>query len=193
MKYLIVGAQGTGKSTLLHHFDDKMTVVTEVVRNLAKTEGIAVNEDGNMEGQTKIFDTYYDILSNTPGPYISDRGLTDVIAYTVYNMQRLIHEMKISQEEGQRFIEEQINRFIDFSDKNEDIVYFYVPIEFEVEGDGFRSTNEEFRAEVDKNISELFEYMEGLHRGLNVFTLRGSVEERLETMEEIMKNYGDIQ
>lgn len=193
MKYLIVGAQGTGKSTLLHYFDDKMAVVTEVVRNLAKTEGIAVNEDGNMEGQTKIFNTYYDILSNTPGPYISDRGLTDVIAYTVYNMQRLIHEMKISQEEGQRFIEDQINRFIEFSEKNEDVVYFYVPIEFGVDDDGFRSTNEEFRTEVDKNISELFEYMEGLHMGLNVFTLRGTVEERLETMEEIMKNYGDIQ
>lgn len=192
MKYILTGSQSVGKSTLLHHFEDRMNTITEVVRNLAKTDGIAVNENGNMEGQTKIFNTYYNILSNTPGPYISDRGLTDVIAYTVYNMSRLISEGGISQEEGQRFIEEQINRFIDFSDKNEDVVYFYVPIEFDVVDDGFRSTNEEFRREIDNNISELFEYMEGLHMGLNVFTLRGSVEERLDTMEEIMKNYGDI-
>lgn len=192
MRYILTGAQGTGKSTLLHHFDDRMKVVTEVVRNLAKTDGIAVNEEGNTDGQTKIFNTYYDILSDKSSSYISDRGLTDVIAYTVYNMQRLIHEMKISQEDGQKFIEEQINRFIEFSEKNDDIVYFYVPIEFNVEGDGFRSTNEDFRKEVDKNISELFEYMEGLHRGLNVFTVTGTVEERLETIEEIMKNYGDL-
>lgn len=192
MRYILTGAQGTGKSTLLHHFDDKMNVVTEVVRNLAKTDGIAVNEEGNMEGQTKIFDTYYNILSTEKDPYISDRGLTDVISYTVYNIRRMICNGEIGQEEGQKFIEEQINRFIDFSDKNEDVVYFYVPIEFDVVDDGFRSTNEEFRREIDNNISELFEYMEGLHMGLNVFTLRGSVEERLDTMEEIMKNYGDI-
>lgn len=192
MKYLIVGAQGTGKSTLLHHFDDKMNVVTEVVRNLAKTEGIAVNENGNMEGQTRIFDTYYKILSETGSPYISDRGLTDVIAYTCYNMRKLIANGKITQEEGEGFIEDQINRFIDFSEKNDDVVYFYVPIEFDVVDDGFRSTDEEFRKEIDKNISDLFEYMENLHMGLNVFTLHGTVEERLETMEEIMKNYGDI-
>ena len=147
----------------------------------------------NIEGQEKIFSTYYNILSKAESPSISDRGLTDVIAYTCYNMHRLMCEGKIRQEKGQGVIEDQINRFIEFSEKNEDIVYFYVPIEFDVEGDGFRSTNEEFRAEVDKNISELFEYMEELHMGLNVFALRGTVEERLETMEEIMKNYGDIQ
>lgn len=192
MRYILTGAQGTGKSTLLHHFEDRMNIVTEVVRNLAKTDGIAVNEEGNTDGQSKIFNTYYDILSNTSAPYISDRGLTDVISYTVYNMQRLISEGKISQEDSQKFIEDQINRFIEFSENNEDIVYFYVPIEFDVVNDGFRSTNEEFRQEVDKNISELFEYMEGLHMGLTVFTLKGTVEERLETMEEIMKNYGDI-
>ena len=95
-------------------------------------------------------------------------------------------------EEGQRFIEDQVNRFIKFSEENDDIVYFYVPIEFDVEDDGFRSTNEEFRREIDKNISDMFDYMEELHMGLNVFTLRGTVEERLATMEEIMKQYGDL-
>ena len=184
MKYVLCGAQGTGKSTLLHHFDGKMKTITEVVRNLAKNEGINVNESGDISGQTKIFDTYYKILSETKSPYISDRGLTDVIAYTCYNMHGC-------GEEGQKFIEEQINEFIQFSEENDDIVYFYVPIEFDVEDDGFRSTNEDFRKEIDENISELFEYMENLHMGLTVYTLTGSVEERLETIKEIMKNYGD--
>jgi len=185
MRYILTGAQGTGKSTLLHHFDGKMKVVTEVVRNLAKSDGINVNENGDMDGQSRIFNTYYDILSQKDEPFISDRGLTDVMAYTCSNMVKF-------GEEGQRFLEEQINRFIKFTEDNDDIVYFYVPIEFDVEDDGFRSTNEEFRKEIDKNIYELFEYMEGLHRGLNVFTLRGTVEERIETMEDIMKQYGDL-
>ena len=186
MKYILTGAQGTGKTSILKKLEGKMTTITEVVRNLAKTEGINVNENGDREGQSRIFNTYYEKLSETDGPYISDRGLTDVIAYTCYNMHN-------KGEEGQKFIEDQINKFIQFSEKNDDVVYFYVPIEFDVEDDGFRSTNEEFRKEIDTNISELFEYMENLHMGLNVFTLRGSVEERLETMEGIMRNYGDIQ
>ena len=181
MKYILTGAQGTGKSTLLHHFDGRMNIVTEVVRNLAKDEHISVNEEGNMRGQTRIFDTYYDILSKTDSPYISDRGLTDVLAYTCYNM-------KDKGVEGEKFLEDQMNRFIRFSDNNPDVVYFYVPIEFDVEWDGFRSTDEEFRKEIDKNIKDLLDAM-----GIDYIELRGTVEERLEAMEEIMKNYGDIQ
>jgi len=184
MRYILTGAQGTGKSTLLHHFEGKMELVTEVVRNLAKSKGINVNESGDENGQSMIFNTYYDILSKKDKTYLSDRGLTDVIAYTCSNMVN-------KGEEGQKFLEDQINKFIQFTEDNDDIVYFYVPIEFSVEDDGFRSTNEDFRREIDENIYELFEYMEGLHRGLNVYTLRGTVEERLSTMIEIMKNYGD--
>ena len=185
MRYILTGAQGTGKSTLLHNFDSDMKIVTEVVRNLAKSEGINVNENGDTNGQSRIFDTYYDILSQKDETYISDRGLTDVIAYTLYNMRD-------KGVEGEKFIEDQVNRFIKFTEENDDIVYFYVPIEFEVENDGFRSTNEEFRKAIDKNITELFDYMEALHLGLTVYTIKGSVEERLETMREIMKQYGDL-
>ena len=192
MRYILTGAQGTGKSTLLHYFDDKMNVITEIVRKLSKTDGVKVNENGDMDSQTKIFDTYYDILSKTNAPYISDRGLTDVIGYTCSNMKRLMKEGKITQEDGQKFIENQINRFIKFSEENDDIVYFYIPIEFDVVDDGFRSTDEEFRKEIDENISELFEYMEEFGGGLNMFTITGTVEERLETIKDIMKNYGDL-
>lgn len=185
MKYILCGAQSTGKSILLHHFEDKMNLITEVVRNLAKEKGINVNESGDENGQSMIFNTYYNLFEKTKGPWISDRGLTDVIAYTCYNM-------KDKGEEGEKFLEDQINRFIKFSEENDDIVYFYVPIEFPVVADGFRSTNEEFRKEIDKNIRDLFEYMEGIHRGLNVFTVKGTVEERLETIKEIMKNFGDL-
>ena len=55
MRYIISGTQGTGKSTILHHFDGKMKTITEVVRNLAKSENINVNESGDMNGQSRIF------------------------------------------------------------------------------------------------------------------------------------------
>lgn len=181
MRYILTGAQGTGKSTLLHHFDGRMNIVTEVVRNLAKDEHISVNEKGNMEGQSRIFDTYEEILSKKATPFISDRGLTDVIAYTCYNM-------KDKGVEGEKFLDDQIARLVEFQNKyGNDTVYFYVPIEFPVVYDGFRSTNEEFRVEINKNIHDLLDGMD-----IDYIELRGTVEERVAMVEDVMRNYGDI-
>lgn len=180
MRYILTGAQGTGKSSVLRYFEGKMNIVTEVVRNLAKDEHIAVNEEGNMRGQTRIFETYYDVLSKTDVPFISDRGLTDVIAYTCYNM-------KDKGEEGERFLDEQIERLAEFQKLYPDTVYFYVPIEFDVVWDGFRSTDEEFRKEIDKNIKDLLDAM-----NVDYIELRGTVEERVGVVEDVMRNYGDL-
>ena len=180
MKYILTGSQGTGKSSLLHHFDGKMNTITEVVRNLAKDEHIPVNEQGSEYGQRRIFDTYYELFSKTEGPWISDRGLTDVLAYTCYNM-------KDKGEKGEKLMDELMERFVKFQETNSDVVYFYVPIEFDVVWDGFRSMDEEFRKEIDKNIKDLLDVM-----GVDYITLTGSVEERLETMKDVMKNYGDM-
>ena len=181
MKYILTGSQSVGKSEVLKRFKDRINTVTEVVRNLAKSEGINVNESGDENGQTRIFETYYETLSSTPGPLISDRGLTDVIAYTCYNM-------KDKGEEGEKFLEKQIERFVQFQKENPDFVYFYIPIEFPVVNDGFRSLNEEFRREIDKNIKDFLDVME-----VDYIELRGSIEERVETVENVMRNYGDIQ
>jgi len=180
MKYIITGAQGTGKSTILHCFEDKMDVVTEVVRNLSKDKNIKVNERGDEEGQDMIFNTYKEIFNNKKGPFISDRGLTDVMSYTCY----LMRTGKVSEE----FLQKQVNEFIDFQDNNKDIVYFYTPIEFDVVDDGFRSLNEDFRKEIDKNIKDFL-------IGFNVdyIEVKGTVEERVETIENVMRSYGDIE
>ena len=179
MRYILTGAQSVGKSVLLRHFSEKMNTITEVVRNLAKNEGINVNENGDFEGQSRIFNTYKNLFETTPGPFISDRGLTDVISYTCYNM-------KDKGVEGEKFLENQVNELLKFQEENPDVVYFYVPIEFNVVDDGFRSLNEDFRKEIDKNIKDLLDAY-----NIDYYTITGTVEERLDTIKEIMKNYGD--
>lgn len=180
MKYILCGTQGTGKTSVLKHFDGKMNTITEVVRNLVKDEHIPVNEQGTEHGQRRIFDTYYEILSKTEAPYISDRGLVDVLAYTCYNM-------KDKGEKGEKFMDELMERFVHFQEVNPDVVYFYVPIEFDVVWDGFRSMDEDFRKEIDKNIKDLLDAM-----NVDYIELRGTVEERLEIIENVMKKYGDL-
>lgn len=181
MRYILTGSQGTGKSTIIHHFDGKMNIKTEVVRNLAKNEHIAVNENGNMRGQTAIFDAYENILAKSSTPFISDRGLTDVIAYTCYNM-------KDKGVEGERFLDDQLCRLVKFQEEyGNDTVYFYIPIEFPVVDDGFRSVDEEFRKEIDHNIKDLLDGM-----GIDYIELRGTIEERVAVVEGVMRNYGDL-
>ena len=82
-RIIFTGAQGTGKTTLLKTCEENgARVITEVVRNLAKT-GVKINEDGDEKGQKQIFKEYEKLLSD-PQPYVSDRGLTDVLAYSIY-------------------------------------------------------------------------------------------------------------
>ena len=60
-----VGAQGTGKTTILNHYKEQgYNVITEIVRNLAK-EGVNINEMGDVDGQKKIFSSYQKLLKST--------------------------------------------------------------------------------------------------------------------------------
>ena len=173
MKYIFTGAQSTGKSTILNHFEEQgYPTITEVVRNLAK-QGVKVNEMGDEKSQQLIFNTYYDLLSNEKD-YVSDRGLIDVMAYTTY----LYSHGKISRE----IYEYQLGmtgKFLD--DHIDDTVYFYFPIEFPVADDGFRSTDEEFRKEIDINILNLLIKFE-----IVFIEVKGSVEERIDIVNRTM-------
>lgn len=163
----LVGSQGTGKSTVLNIFKERnYPVITEVVRNLVKTQGITINRDGDDAGQRLIFDTYEKLLG-VDKPYVSDRGLFDVCAYTIDSCG----QGKVSKE----LEEELIGRLREFIKANEDIVYVYFPIEFPVVADGVRSTDENYRKMIDSLIYELLFRYAPAHQ---VMVVSGTPEER---------------
>ncbi len=172
-RIILTGAQGTGKTTVLNQFDcNELTRIVEVARDLNKV-GVKINEQGNAAGQRIIFDTYYEKLSQKID-YISDRGLTDVISYTKYLYD---HCTPGTPEEAA--LKDELLREVKLLDKfvedNKDIKVFLFPIEFALKDDGVRSTNEEFRKNVDRNIRKFVNYA----YADNFKTVGGTVRERV--------------
>lgn len=173
-RIVFTGAQGTGKTTVLNFFQEQgMNVITEVVRNLAK-KGVNINKDGDEKGQTKIFKEYEKLLGELDfNGYISDRGLVDVVAYTIY----LSKHGKVSE----KFADKQIKALKKFREANPDITYCYFPIEFPVEDDGVRDMDEEFRVEIDNIIRYLMETC-----SIQPIVIRGDVEYRIEKVKRLI-------
>lgn len=166
-RIVFTGAQGTGKTTVLNRFAElNKRVITEVVRNLA-AKGVKINKDGDEKGQTAIFKEYEKLLSETTmDGYFSDRGLIDVVAYTMY----LYDTGKVSE----KFLNKQIKALQKFREANPDIIYCYFPIEFPVVADGVRDMDEDFRSAIDANIKRLMVVC-----GIQPIYIRGSVEDRI--------------
>lgn len=172
-RIIFTGAQGTGKTTVLKALEERgANVITEVVRNLSK-KGVKINEAGDEDGQKKIFKAYEKLL-NENTPYISDRGLVDVLAYTMYLSEKgLVPDT---------LVDKQYKSLAKFMKNNGDIIYCYFPIEFDVVNDGVRSVDEDFRKAIDENIKFILAKL-----GVTYVTVRGSQEERLEIFDKLQK------
>ena len=173
-KIIFTGAQGTGKTTVLNKFKEGgYPIITEVVRKLAKN-GVKINEEGTIDSQKIIFDAYVnEFAKEFDNPYtFSDRGLTDVTAYTAYlaNVEHNFDAMSL--------LLKQLQYIREWNDQN-DAVYFYFPIEFDIVDDGVRSMNESYREFIDKYIKFILEYTHTKY-----YTVRGTVEERVKFIKD---------
>lgn len=182
VKINFVGAQGTGKTTLLEAarkdeaFKD-FQFCTEIVRELVKKKNLSINESGNAKSQKAFFDAYNRIL-NKDG-YISDRCIIDVHAYTNY-----LFDYKSTNDENeiQSLYKEIIreNSILKSLNKDSFGIIIYFPIEFELVDDGIRSLNSYFQEYIDQYIVDTLNKYQ-----LLFYTIRGSVEQRLKQLKEI--------
>lgn len=182
LKINFVGAQGTGKTTLLETarkdevFKD-FQFCTEIIRDLVKKKNLSINESGNVKSQKVFFDAYNKIL-NKDG-YISDRCIIDVHAYTNYLYD---YKSSNSEKEFQSLYKEILreNSILKSLNKDSFGIIIYFPIEFELVDDGIRSLNVYFQEYIDQYIvNTLNKYQ------LPFYTIRGSVEQRLKQLKEI--------
>ena len=176
MKLIFTGSQGTGKSTILNN-TPIANKITEVVRSLSK-EGVKINRDGDADGQLIIFEAYKELLTQK-GDWVSDRGLTDVLAYTIYLQMNASDDDKRAKLTNVML--SQMEDLVKYNKKNPDVMYVYFPIEFGVVGDGVRDTDEVYRADIDSLIVRLLDIS-----GAHYITIHGSVEERIDTIYNLL-------
>lgn len=176
MKVTICGAQGVGKTTIVEGLPEKWQkyVVKKVIRDMVLKNDMNVNESSDAYSQTEFFKAYLRILTSKQD-YITDRGLIDVLAYTKY----LVNKKKM----GVGMYWYQKGMFQRYLETNPECVFLYVPIEFEIEDDGFRSVDKKYQKEIASAFMEVFEDLK-----IEPLTIRGTVEKRIGTVEKLLES-----
>lgn len=174
------GAQSTGKTTLLKHLQAKnkdIVFVPEVTRLVKRQYNLPINEDGTDLTQKIICAEHLKnaySVDHQKANVILDRCSLDGWVYSSW----LYKKKKISAS-TLSFSEE---TFHDTQAKY-DAIFYTSPDDLVVEDDGERSIDIDFRNDIIK----LFDLLKTQYTG-NLITLRGTVEERLQAIQNTLKN-----
>ena len=173
------GAQSSGKTTSLRHWNDCMNhwnVVPEVTRKL-KRQGFEINDDGGnyIDTQIAILTDHLNNIfaySNKDMDTILDRCIVDGFIYTRYfRMEGKVDE----------FTDMMFTRMFKRYISKYHYIFYTSPYDVALINDGERSMSESFRNRIIKLYEDLI-----LDKYPNVFVLEGSVETRYNKMIEIM-------
>ena len=174
MKIGFCGTMSVGKTTLVNalkelpEFKD-YTFRTERSKHLMKM-GVPLNTDSTLKGQLVFAAERASELMQEK--VITDRTVVDVIAFA--NLSK-------SMTKGEKFyftatIQPLMNEY--------DILFYVSPEGVEIEDNGIRETNAEYRDAIDKKIKSIVKMFRG-----NTITISGTVEERIKQVKNAVAQY----
>jgi nicotinamide riboside kinase len=171
-KIAIIGSHGVGKTTLIQRLKTlypELNFIDEVARDLQIQYGKStrdMNDEEKSKFQLEAMQLQIDKEKGLDS-YISDHC---AISYLPYSTELPVYnELKSKIREQYLPVLNQLQ-------------IIYIPIEFGLENDGLRFATDEYQQYIDETLVNL------LHRyNLKYTTITGSIEERMEQIEMIIK------
>jgi len=180
------GAQSTGKTTLLNLIRDKnyeFNYVDEVTRRIKREYNLPINESGGDITQSMIM---ADHIANVykKGDHdvtVLDRCAVDGVVYTqwLYNNGQV---KKATLDHAKLIFEMLIEEY--------DAIFITNPVDVELVDDGERSTNIEFREDIQSLFDMYIGHLMVDNKDENVFVVAGTVEERMNYIQKVLAKKG---
>jgi dephospho-CoA kinase len=180
------GAQSTGKTTLLNLIRDKnyeFNYVDEVTRRIKREYNLPINESGGDITQSMIM---ADHIANVyrKGDHdvtVLDRCAVDGVVYTqwLYNNGQV---KKATLDHAKLIFEMLIEEY--------DAIFITSPVDVELVDDGERSTNVEFREDIQSLFDMYIGHLMVDNKDENVFVVAGTVEERMNYIQKVLAKKG---
>ena len=174
MKIGFCGTMSVGKTTLVNALKELPEFKdyhfrTERSKHLMNL-GIPLNTDSTLKGQLVFASERAAELMQEN--IITDRTVIDVMAFS---------ELSKSMKDHEKFY---LNAALYYLVDEYDILFYVSPEGVEIEDNGVRETNAEYRDAIDKKIKSIV----GMYRG-NTITISGTVEERIEQVKNAVAQY----
>ena len=174
MKIGFCGTMSVGKTTLVNALKELPEFKdyhfrTERSKHLMNL-GIPLNTDSTLKGQLVFASERAAELMQEN--IITDRTIIDVMAFCSLSKSMEDHEKRY------------LNATLYYLIKEYDILFYVSPEGVEIEDNGIRETDAEYRNAIDEKIKSLVQMFRG-----NTVTIRGTVEERIEQVKEVVAQY----
>ena len=174
MKIGFCGTMSVGKTTLVNALKElpefkNYHFRTERSKHLMNL-GIPLNTDSTLKGQLVFASERAAELMQEK--IITDRTVIDVMAFC---------DLSESMKDHEKFY---LNAALYYLVDEYDILFYVSPEGVEIEDNGIRETNAEYRDAIDKKIKSIV----GMYRNDTV-TIKGTVEERIEQVKNAVAQY----
>ena len=174
MKIGFCGTMSVGKTTLVNALKELPEFKdyhfrTERSKHLMNL-GIPLNTDSTLKGQLVFASERAAELMQEK--IITDRTVIDVMAFC---------DLSESMEDHEKFY---LNATLFYLVEEYDVLFYVSPEGVEIEDNGVRETNADYRTAVDEKIKSII----GMYRN-DTITIKGTVEERIEQVKNAVAQY----
>ncbi len=172
MKIGLCGTMSVGKTTLVNALKDVPEFKDYVTRTERSKElmamGIPLNTDSTVKGQSVFLAERASELMEEN--IITDRTIIDVMAFAKCSKSMYYFEA------------EDFCQFASYMLEEYDYIFYVSPEGVEIEDNGVRETNADYRKKIDEEIQLLI--IKYKHRIKNLIEIKGSTEERIKLIKQ---------